>query len=269
MVLSDRVSPATTQGWQPTLLCKMCIPVLTFQKTFGPITFGQIIESRPNCYHGLPSSTAWLLQNNDSQTPILSAQRPHMCAWVRLSFPYYRVRTSALTPDGGLIKGVGSLSVGLDCFSGFSSNLVWPLVVVYRLKSVEAIKMKFVAPMPEQIATTTIHFLCWGPNLFWHGCNESQIFGPQTIDYRLYNKIAQTIELHLSDCCQIYEIDYIVLIAKLLYMTWCNETPFISSKFDNAVGTYLLFRWKKKKEKKKIENTRPRKHQTAFISFLE
>ncbi len=23
---------------------------------------------------------------------------------------------------------------------------------------------------------------CWGPNLFWHGCNESQIFGPQTID---------------------------------------------------------------------------------------
>ncbi len=31
--------------------------------------------------------------------------------------------------------------------------------LVYRLKSVEAIKMKFVAPMPEQIATTTIHFL--------------------------------------------------------------------------------------------------------------
>ena len=31
--------------------------------------------------------------------------------------------------------------------------------IVYRLKSVEAIKMKFVAPMPEQIATTTIHFL--------------------------------------------------------------------------------------------------------------
>ncbi len=32
-------------------------------------------------------------------------------------------------------------------------------VLVYRLKSVEAIKMKFVAPMPEQISTTTIHFL--------------------------------------------------------------------------------------------------------------
>ena len=32
-------------------------------------------------------------------------------------------------------------------------------LLVYRLKSVEAIKMKFVAPMPEQIATTTIHFL--------------------------------------------------------------------------------------------------------------
>ena len=51
--------------------------------------------------------------------------------------------------------------------------------------------------MPEQIATITIHFLklltcvpwhiremhCWGFNLFWHGCNESQILGPQTIDY--------------------------------------------------------------------------------------
>ncbi len=32
-------------------------------------------------------------------------------------------------------------------------------IVAYRLKSVEAIKMKFVAPMPEQIATTTVHFL--------------------------------------------------------------------------------------------------------------
>ena len=31
--------------------------------------------------------------------------------------------------------------------------------VVYRLKSVGALEMKFVAPMPEQIATTTLHFL--------------------------------------------------------------------------------------------------------------
>ena len=38
-------------------------------------------------------------------------------------------------------------------------DLDLPAIVVYRLKSVEAIKMKFVAPMPEQIATTTIHFL--------------------------------------------------------------------------------------------------------------
>ncbi len=32
-------------------------------------------------------------------------------------------------------------------------------LIICRLKSVGAIKMKFVAPMPEQIATTTIQFL--------------------------------------------------------------------------------------------------------------
>ena len=33
------------------------------------------------------------------------------------------------------------------------------VLVVSRLKSVEAIKLEFVAPMPEQIATTTMKFL--------------------------------------------------------------------------------------------------------------
>ncbi len=61
------------------------------------------------------------------------------------------------------------------------------MVLVYRLKSVGALKMKFVAPMPEQINTPTMHFSevskdpswdltkmhCYGANLFWHGCNES------------------------------------------------------------------------------------------------
>ena len=82
--------------WQPRGWLKrwakcasLCI---LFKKTFGPITFERIIELQPNCYHGLPSSAACFLQNDDSQIPILSAQRPCMCAWVRLSFPYYRVR---------------------------------------------------------------------------------------------------------------------------------------------------------------------------------
>ncbi len=30
--------------------------------------------------------------------------------------------------------------------------------LVYRLKSVEALEIDFVAPIPEQIATTTMHF---------------------------------------------------------------------------------------------------------------
>ncbi len=33
------------------------------------------------------------------------------------------------------------------------------ILIVYKLKSVEAIKMKLVAPMPEQIATSTTQFL--------------------------------------------------------------------------------------------------------------
>ena len=81
-------------AWATKRLCKMCIPVLTFEKTFGPITFEQIIGVQPNCYHGLPSSTACVLQKYDSQNLIVLAQRSRMCAWVRLSFPYYRVRIS-------------------------------------------------------------------------------------------------------------------------------------------------------------------------------
>ncbi len=34
--------------------------------------------------------------------------------------------------------------------------------------------MKFVAHMTGQIVTPTMH--CYGPNLFWHGCNK--ILGP-------------------------------------------------------------------------------------------
>ncbi len=33
------------------------------------------------------------------------------------------------------------------------------ILFVYRLKSVGALEMEFVAPIPEQIATTTTHYL--------------------------------------------------------------------------------------------------------------
>ncbi len=67
-------------------------------------------------------------------------------------------------------------------------------MLVFRCNSVEPIKMKFVAPMPEQVATTTMQFikipgkLCWhaspcmhcfGPNLFWHGCSPRASPGVQ------------------------------------------------------------------------------------------
>ncbi len=77
-VSSNHQTGATSR--QIEKVCKMCIPVQTFEKTFGPITFEQNIGLQPNCYHGLPPSTACLLQNHDSQNLILSAQWPHMCA---------------------------------------------------------------------------------------------------------------------------------------------------------------------------------------------
>ncbi len=29
---------------------------------------------------------------------------------------------------------------------------------------------------------------CWGANLFWHGCNESEILSPQPIDHLAKHK---------------------------------------------------------------------------------
>ena len=57
-----------------------------------------------------------------------------------------------------------------------------------------ALEMKLVAPMPEQIGTTTMLFCegllgCQLKILFWHGCNETQVLGPHIIDYRLQKLI--------------------------------------------------------------------------------
>ncbi len=63
------------------------------------------------------------------------------------------------------------------------------ILVVYDLKSVGPLEFKLVAPMPEQplrvyglkpevwgrLRLREMH--CWGPNLFWDGCNETQILG--------------------------------------------------------------------------------------------
>ncbi len=69
------------------------------------------------------------------------------------------------------------------------------IVKVYDLKSVGPLEIKLVAPMPEQIKTTTMHFYgviemhCCGPDLFWDGCTETQILDPQIVDYQM-NTIA-------------------------------------------------------------------------------
>ncbi len=94
-------------------MCGQCAWLLTLLKSLSPrmlggkwsepieifITVSARVE--PDCR-----------ENSKSQNPILSAKIAPTCARVRLSFPYYRVRTSALTPDGGLINGVRVLSQG-------------------------------------------------------------------------------------------------------------------------------------------------------------
>ncbi len=90
----------------------MCVSVHIFQKAFGPITFRHMIEVKPNRNNSLPLIRPFHMQNDSFQVPILSSKNAPTCAGVRPSSPYYRVRTSALTPDGGLINGVGSLSQG-------------------------------------------------------------------------------------------------------------------------------------------------------------
>ncbi len=42
---------------------------------------------------------------------------------------------------------------------GMGVSIVYVTPIVYRLKSGGALEMKFVASVPEQIATTTMHFL--------------------------------------------------------------------------------------------------------------
>ncbi len=88
-------------AWQPRGWLKRwakCASLCTFfQKAFGPITFEWIIVKQPNFYHGLPFSTVCLMQNDDPQNLILFTKNAPMCAWVRLSFPYYRVRIEKLT----------------------------------------------------------------------------------------------------------------------------------------------------------------------------
>ena len=65
-VAAGRLSPATTQGWQPTLLCKMCIPVHIFQKAFWPNNFWTDYRklakllSRFIIQYSLPHAKRWL-----------------------------------------------------------------------------------------------------------------------------------------------------------------------------------------------------------------
>ncbi len=75
-----------------------------------------------------------------------------------------------------LTNGILTFEKKLQCFYGISKKIVgvynvactpdglalyynYVLRLVSRLKSVEAIKLKFVALMPEQISTTTMQFL--------------------------------------------------------------------------------------------------------------
>ncbi len=77
------------------------------------------------------------------------------------------------------------------------------IILVYHLKSVGFIKIEFVASIPQQIGTSTMHFsnvsgghikICLlkclltlqgnallMSQLFWNGCNEFQFLGPHIV----------------------------------------------------------------------------------------
>ncbi len=103
--------------------------------------------------------------------------------------------------------------------------------IVSRLKSVEAIKLQFVAPMPEQIVTTTMQILevqwkavswhlrgmhCCGANLFWQGCNKCQNIGPQRID---------SLAMTLLTCNDIRRQKSMWLNSLIIYFYLKSEKP--------------------------------------------
>ncbi len=46
---------------------------------------------------------------------------------------------------------------------------------------------------------------CWGPNLFWHGCYDVQILGPQRVDYRVMDScVIDKEEGHNGQHCTSY-----------------------------------------------------------------
>ena len=55
--------------------------------------------------------------------------------------------------------------------------------IVYDLNSVGPLEFKFVAPMPEQLKTTAMHFYCCGPDFFG---DEIKILGPQIVGYYIF-----------------------------------------------------------------------------------
>ncbi len=79
---------------------------------------------------------------------------------------YWNVNiVSHFQPNAELLKCEYSVTFQAKCLAdwkvlevhGFQHCIKAP--IVYRLKSVGALEMKLVAPIPEQIATTTMHFL--------------------------------------------------------------------------------------------------------------
>ena len=68
-------------------------------------------------------------------------------------------------------------------------------VIVYRLKSVGALKTKFVAPMPEQIMTPTIHFYAWVQRILNLGSSADKLTDCCYQECTLIKKIQPTYHI--------------------------------------------------------------------------
>ncbi len=59
---------------------------------------------------------------------------------------------------------------------------------------------------------------CWDPNLFWHGCYELQILGPQVIDYWSLSHVNFIVQAQNHPCVRMLSAWFLHYLLYGLYV---------------------------------------------------
>ncbi len=119
-----------------------CVTWLYSMRLDMTMIVNECIEYRETLFLFLPNIREYSLFTSDVKSNNL-----YWGSW--LNIPSYRPYVSQYPPPQGGVYGESIWGYGW---------WIWGLIV-YDLKSVGALEKKFVSPIPEQIATTTMHFL--------------------------------------------------------------------------------------------------------------